>query len=116
MLSIHLHNLRFFAFHGLYEAEKLTGNNFEVDVDIDLPAEERITTLQQTVDYVLLHDIIYTRMQQATPLLETVAQDLATLMYQADNRIMQISIRIKKLTPPIQNCNGEVGVTYKKIF
>ena len=116
MLTIHLHNLRFFAFHGLYEEEKLDGNNFELDVDIDVDANEKIILLKQTVDYVMLHDIIDKRMQQATPLLETLAQDLAEIIHHADNRIKNISISIKKLSPPIKNCTGTVGVSFKKTF
>ena len=116
MLTIHLHNLRFFAFHGLYEVEKLDGNNFELDVDIDVDANEKIISLRQTVDYVMLHGIIDKRMQQATPLLETLAQDLAEIIHYADRRIKHISISIKKLSPPIKNCTGTVGVTFKKTF
>ena len=36
MLTIQLHQLLFFAYHGLYEAEKINGNQFELDVDIEL--------------------------------------------------------------------------------
>lgn len=116
MLSIHLHHLQFFAYHGLYENEKNNGNNFEMDVDIDLDTDEKITSLSQTLDYVTVHEIIYKRMQQATPLLETLAQDLADLIYEADRRVKKISIMIKKVSPPIPDFKGTVGVSFKKEF
>ncbi len=116
MLSIHLHNLKFFAFHGLYEEEKNNGNNFEVDAEVEIDTDKKIISIEQTIDYVILHEIICKRMQQATPLLETLAQDLAEMIHEADNRIAHISIRIKKISPPIKNCTGSVGVTFTKSF
>ena len=116
MLSVYLHHLKFHAFHGLYEAEKISGNDFEVNVELGLPASGKIKHLEQTIDYVAVYSIIKERMQTATPLLETVAQDLAEIIHHADRRIKHISISIKKLSPPIKNCTGTVGVTFKKIF
>ncbi|MFT3681102.1 MAG: dihydroneopterin aldolase [Ferruginibacter sp.] len=116
MLTIHLHALEFFAYHGLYEDEKKVGNNFIVDVTVEIDADEKITALSQTVDYVILYEIIHKRMQRATKLLETVAQDLAEEMHLADNRIKSIAVTIKKLTPPIPNFRGSVSVSLKKTY
>ena len=116
MFSIQLHQLQFFAHHGLYEAEKINGNNFEVDVDIDLIEMEPVHALSQTVDYVAVYEIIRTRMQQPTQLLETVAQDLAHKIHSYDQRVKQIRIKIKKLNPPIQHFNGAVSVSFTKTY
>ncbi len=116
MLTIHLHNLKFFAYHGLYEEEKKTGNNFEMNVDViaDIPGD--ITKLEHTVDYAVVYQIIENRMKKPTALLETLLQDLAEKIREHDNRIKSISITIKKLSAPIKNFNGIVGVSYKKDF
>lgn len=116
MLSIQLHQLQFFAYHGLHEEEKVNGNQFEMDVDIELKIEERINTIDQTLDYVTVYETIYNRMQIPTDLLETLAQDLATLIYQKDNRIHSICICIKKTAAPIPNFKGVVGVQIKKEY
>jgi dihydroneopterin aldolase len=34
LLTIHLNNLLFHAYHGLYEEEQILGNNFEVNITI----------------------------------------------------------------------------------
>jgi dihydroneopterin aldolase len=62
----------FHAFHGLYEEEKKNGNNFVVNVDIEVDTDGIISDLQQTVDYVEVFQLIQKRMLQATPLLETL--------------------------------------------
>ncbi|HMO60492.1 MAG TPA: dihydroneopterin aldolase [Ferruginibacter sp.] len=116
MFTIHLHQLRFFAHHGLYEQEKTKGNNFEVDADVQFEVHGAVTMLQQTVDYVLLYQVIQQRMLRATPLLETVAQEMADLLHQADDRINQVTIRIKKEHPPIPGFSGSVAVSFSKSY
>ena len=103
----------FHAFHGLYEDEKKNGNNFVVNVDIEVDTEGIISDLQQTVDYVEVFQLIQKRMLQATPLLETLAQEMSQAIQRLDNKIATVSITIKKLSPPIENFVGEVGVTYQ---
>ena len=116
MLTIHLHNLKFFAYHGLYEEEKKTGNNFEMDVDVMADIHGAITKLEQTVDYAVVYQIIESRMKQPTALLETLVQDLADKIQEHDSRIKSVSISIKKLSVPIKNFNGIVGVSFKKEY
>jgi len=114
-LTIHLHNLMFHAFHGLYEEEQKNGNNFVVNVDIEMDNDGMITDLQQTVNYAEVFQVIHQRMLQATPLLETIVQELSQSIHLLDKKISSVSITIKKLSPPIENFVGEVGVTYQSV-
>jgi 7,8-dihydroneopterin aldolase/epimerase/oxygenase len=116
MLSIQLRNLHFFAYHGLFEQEKKTGNNFELDVDIQVDAPARITSLKHTLDYVTVYEMIEKRMEQPTALLETVAQELVEKIHELDSRVKLVEITIRKLAPPIKNFKGYVGISYKKEF
>lgn len=115
-MTIHLEKLLFHSFHGFYEEEKILGNEFEVSADVVLETSGEITTLRQTVNYVTIYNVIKSRMQLATPLLETVAQELTHAIHTIDNRIKSVSITIKKLSPPIENFQGIVGVSYKSSF
>lgn len=116
MFTIHLHNLNFFSFHGIHDEERALGNDYEVNIDVTFTSNELIKALQQTVDYVKIYKIIKQRMNIPTPLLETVAQDLAQQIYDGDNRITSININVKKVFPPIKNFKGSVAVSYKKDF
>jgi len=116
MLTIQLHQLQFFAYHGLYEVEKINGNNFLMDIDICIGETGKIENINQTIDYVKVYDLISNRMKVPTPLLETLAQELAAGIYVLDNRIISITISIKKLTPPINNFLGTVGVLIKQTY
>ena len=116
MFTIHLHNLKFFAFHGLHDEEKVLGKEYDVNADVSFEENGAVNRLHQTIDYVKIYYIIKQRMNTPTQLLETVAQDLAQLIYKADNRITSIHISIKKIHPPIAAFEGNVGVSYKKDF
>ena len=116
MLTINLHNLIFHAFHGVYEAERILGNTFVVDVSISFRVEENISALEQTINYASVYEIIKQRMLLPTALLETLVVDLAQLMHTFDKRIKSISISVEKKNPPIPNMEGSVSVNYKKDF
>lgn len=118
MVTIHLHKLLFTGFHGLYEEEKILGTEYEVNIDIELvDLKYKIIQLHQTINYVVVYEIVKARMAKPSALLETVAQDLADLIHNASSgNLYAITVNIKKLHPPISNFEGEVGVSYYKEF
>lgn len=116
MFTIHLHKLLFHSFHGVFDEEKILGNEFEVNVDLEVDGGEPIRNLSQTVNYVGVYSCIKERMQLPTPLLETVAQDLIQAIHELDEKISSVSITIKKTAPPIENFQGIVGVSCKTAF
>lgn len=113
MLTIHLHKLLFHSFHGLYKEEQILGNSFEVNADVVADITDPIKELADTINYVNIYAVIKQRMDQPTPLLETLAQELSHTIHQMDNRIKSVAINIMKLSPPIENFQGLVGVSYK---
>ncbi len=116
MLTIHMHHLIFHSFHGIFEEEKILGNDFEVNVDVSIDGQERISTLGQSVDYVQLYSIIKSVMEEPTPLLETVVYDLAERVRLFDEKIKSVHINIKKLHPPIGSFQGAVSISFNQTF
>ena len=116
MFSISLHNLIFFSFHGVHEEERILGNRYEVNVELSFNTSEQITTLQQTINYASVYEIIKERMNSPAKLLETLVQDMAEKIVHLDNRITSIMVSIEKKNPPIPNMEGSVSVNYKKDF
>jgi dihydroneopterin aldolase len=116
MFTIHLHNLKFFARHGLHEEETITGGQFELSVDIDFDSEETIRKMDQTINYVTVFQVISKHMLKPEPMLETLAQQIVEEIHSLDARIRKINIRINKMHPPIPSFNGQVGVTFQKVF
>ena len=115
-MTIHLHDLIFHSFHGVYEEEQLHGNRFEVHVDVDVETGSGITDLSDTIDYVFLYRLIQGCMARPTKLLEKLASDMADEIGAFDKKVKQVSIQIKKINPPIEDFTGTVGISYKKAF
>ncbi len=115
MFSIHLHNLEFFAHHGLLESEKEKGNDFIVDCTIEMEEpKNRIAKLKQTIDYVVVYHRIKERMATPTPLLETLVQLILDDIFATQPLAQKATVSIKKMRPPIDNFIGQVGVTLER--
>jgi len=116
MFTIHLHNLSFYSYHGLYEEEKIVGGNYEVNAEISFNTDEHITRIEQTINYNSVYKIIAEQMAIPTPLLETLIQNMVSKILEAHTKIAAISINVKKLNPPIKDFTGNVGVSYSQQF
>ena len=110
-MFIHLHDVLFHSFHGIYDEEKATGGEFLVNVNAGFNCNEA-TNLGDTVDYVTVFELVKTRMNQPTPLLETIAIDIANTILAQFSIIEEVQISIKKIEPPIPDFRGSVGVSY----
>lgn len=116
MFTINLNKLAFFSHHGLHDEETVTGTGFEIDLSVQFDTHDKITSIQQTINYVAVYDVIKKHMIHPVALLETLAQNITEDIYSLDNRIRSINININKLHPPIRNFVGSVGVSYSKAF
>ena len=71
-----LNGIKIFAYHGLYEAERILGTEFIVDVKLIhlLDDDKIILSIEQAVNYEKIYSIIIDQMQVTENLIETVAQ------------------------------------------
>jgi dihydroneopterin aldolase len=117
MLTVHLHKLLFNGFHGIHEEERILGNEYEVDCDVEFHENvEVITHIDDTINYVTIHQIIRNRMAIPTPLLETVIMEIGNEIHAQFPLLKSITISIKKLHVPIKGIQGLAGVTWQKHF
>lgn len=116
MYKIHLHGLIFHAHHGLYEEETVTGNRFEVSVDIRFSENNPIKSIKDCIDYAKVYDCIAEHMKKPEALLEVLTSNLASAIRELDPRITHISIQIFKTAAPIKGFSGKVGVSFDKEY
>ncbi len=116
MQTVHLRDIKFFAFHGVYEEEKLTGNEFEVNLTVEFDRGSVGNDLSRTIDYVLLFEILKTEMNAPRALLETVAESAVAAIYLSYPFVHSVKIEIWKLHPPIEKFQGKVGISLLKTF
>lgn len=116
MFTVHLNKMKFFAHHGWHDEEGITGTEFEVSVSVAFEAKEKISSLQDTVNYIKVFDIVKERFLYPVRLLEMLAEQIVGDIHQTDARIRSINITIDKLNPPINNFTGTAGVSLSKSF
>lgn len=115
--SIQLVSCEFFAYHGIFEQERINGNTFWVDITVEIDASlfEENALLQNTIDYQDLYTIVADRMNVPTPLLETISLNIANDISLKLTQCKTIEVSIIKNNPPIQGKCKHSKVTYTKI-
>ena len=117
LLTISLNNVRFRGYHGMQAEERKKGNDFVVNMQASFqPNAGIITSLDDTIDYATLFDIINTTMQKPVDLLETLVQNIAQAAYQQFPQLKKVTVSIEKLNPPIDKFSGSAAVMYTKEY
>lgn len=111
-LSIELANCRFHSFHGVLPQERKIGNEFIVDLKIEIPADKVIDDkMESSISYADLYEILKDEMSQPRNLLETVASKIADRILQDFPEIIKGQITVCKATPPVTGICGEAKVS-----
>jgi 7,8-dihydroneopterin aldolase/epimerase/oxygenase len=117
MIKVNLNNLEFRAFHGIHSEEKILGNQYVVNVAVEIHEEKKVIhSIMDTVNYEGLYNIIRERMNVPTPLLETIAMEIGNEIYREFPIVQSVEIEIIKKHPPVEGMVGEVGITWYKKF
>ena len=117
MVTIELQNLRFHAFHGLYEGEERIGSLYDVNVKV-LYQEDTASfdSLANTVNYVQVFETVKQHMGKPMPLLEMVANGIIHAIHEQYPFVREIIVSLYKLEAPIENFQGKIGVSIHKKF
>jgi dihydroneopterin aldolase len=109
MATIALEGLRFKAPIGVYAEEKLLKNDIQIDLQLKVSTLISVEKLDDTIDYEIVYQLIKAEALIETDLLEDTLQRIlhAVKNYCENNAsdklyLNSISVRIKKLSPPIK--------------
>ena len=100
---IKLKNIRTYSYHGCLIEEGKIGSDYSVDLKIktDLRKSSITDNLVDTVDYVLLNQIVVEEMAIRANLLEHVAQRIIARILKEVPEISRVILGVSKLNPPI---------------
>lgn len=110
--TVALKEVKFYAFHGYYPEEQLTGSHFSVDVEVTFVPQGDTENLASTVNYEVINNILIAAMQQTKQLLETVINHVIDELIAAYPFISTAVVGIKKLHPPMP---GEIGHSFVQL-
>lgn len=110
--EISLVNLSFYAFHGVFEEEKKTGNTFIVNLSVfvDVNPESFTDEVSSTVSYADLFEIIKKEMIVPANLLESVLLRISKEIKVNFPGVKRGKISIEKKHPPIPGMIGQAVV------
>jgi dihydroneopterin aldolase len=102
---VELHDLRFKAYHGVFDHEKQNGGEFRLDLAFSYNAEKAALSdnLEHAIDYGAVCDYAMTVMQRRHDLLETVLMELKRELKNNFPEIYNLELRLSKLNPPVNH-------------
>jgi len=113
---IEIEGMKFYAYHGHFEAEKVVGNWFEVNIRIETDSGKAAESdkLEDALNYQTVYERIKMTMQQKSALLENVAKRILDELYDQFPSIQKIRVKISKLNPPMGGEIEKVSVTLER--
>jgi len=107
MHKIILEGIKLYAYHGCLKEESIIGGNFIVDIsmDTDFSTAAQTDELNQTIDYVIVYEIVKTQMAIRSNLIEQVGQRIINGLKKEFVNIKRLEVKVTKLNPPM---NGNV--------
>lgn len=108
MAIIGLEDVHFNAPHGFYEEEQTLGNEFVLDVFVDVRIDDAAgdDDLFQTVNYETIYLLCQAEMRKPAQLIENVAQRIVERLEDHFDQLRGVKVKLRKLHPPL---GGRVG-------
>ena len=110
MLTVSLHGIQIHANVGLYPEEKITGNDFETDVDVWLPDAQP----WPFADYTLISAIVADVFSKPGDLIETCVAEIHERLKGEFPMSGKIRVCVRKLRPPMPGSVAYSQVCYEK--
>lgn len=116
MGKIELNGMRFRAFHGCLENERINGNDFRVDFvcEYDTSGAEKSDKLEDTLNYAAVYEIVAEEMGKPSNLLENVAGRIADRVKSSFGGIGAVEVKVTKYCPPLEGDVESSSVTVRR--
>jgi dihydroneopterin aldolase len=114
--TISITGLRLTGYHGVFEHEKRDGQEFGVDLEIelDLSSAGRTDELQNTLDYSVVVDQVAQRVTgEIVDLIETLAHDIAQLVL-SHPQPTAVTVTVHKPQAPVGHRVEDIAVTIRR--
>lgn len=116
IFTISLEDMEFKAYHGCYDLEKIVGNRFLVNLDIDaeLDSAAQNDDVLETINYLTVYALVADCMKHKSDILENVTLRIIDAVYASFPQVKRVCVTVSKLAPPLGGKIGKVSVTLCK--
>ena len=103
MSVISIEGMEFFAYHGCFKEEQVIGTKFSIDLflETDTSKAEQSDSLQDTVNYQLVYQLVKKEMETTSKLLEHVGRRILDSISKKFPMVAHATIKIRKQNPPL---------------
>ena len=112
MGQIRLNGMEFYAYHGCYREEQLTGNHFVVDITLetDMDKASKSDNLCDALDYADVYELVKQEMSVRSFLLEHVSRRILDRLFEHFPQLKRAEVCVEKLNPPVDGTMRSVAV------
>ncbi len=106
-----------FGFHGVFDFEKRDGQQFTVDleIEIDLHAASLSDALSDTVDYSLFTTIALEEIEgKSLDLIERLAGKIADRIKEVSPKVISVAVTVHKPKAPVSEKVADISVTIRR--
>ncbi len=116
--TVEVNGIKLYAYHGCLPEEGKIGGHYTIDVAVttDFTASFETDDLNDTVDYVIINQIVKDEMHQRSKLIEHVAKRIINRFKSEIDKIHWARIKVTKHCPPIEGDVDDVAVIIEEQF
>ena len=109
---IHLSDMEFYAYHGCFKEEQLTGNWFLVDLTLETNMVKAAQTdnINDTLNYQTAYELVKKEMAVKAHLLEHVAERILDSLFRTFPQLEMAAVKVAKMNPPMGGKMKSVSV------
>ena len=104
-----LHEMRFYAYHGVLPQERIVGGDYTVSVEVDVDTTSAVENdqLDVTLNYAELYEVVQHEMLTPSDLLEHLAGRIGKAIMTAFPQVKAVDLTVMKDNPPMgADCKG----------
>lgn len=116
IIQIQIRGISAFGYHGVFEHEKLNGQNFYVDLEISYDASAAIATddLNNAIDYGEIVKYVKSIIEgDSKDLIEVVADLIADKILEFE-KVIRVQVILHKPQAPVEVSVGDIAVKIEK--
>ena len=116
--TIEINEIKLYGFHGCLDEEAKIGGNYTIDISMetDFTKAALEDTLEDTIDYVQVNEIVKEEMAIRSKLIEQVGHRILMRMKNELRNLHAARVKIVKVSPPINGDVKNVAVILEERF
>lgn len=113
---IRIEQMEFYSFHGCFAEERIVGNRFIVDVEMETDMTKACETdrIDDALNYQTAYDLIREEMKTNSYLLEHIAKRILDALFNNFPQLQRASVKVSKMNPPMGGKIRSVSVEIRR--